>query len=151
MDPPRSLEQRTSDARSKLEVRSADAWVASASSSGTPHLVPLSFAWNGAHLIIATEKTAVTTRNIIATARARVGLGSTRDVVLVDIVLDGDISVGEASDYLPEQFARQAGWDPRSAGGEWTFLLLRPVRIQVWREANEIEGRTVMRDGTWII
>lgn len=151
MDLPRSLEQRVSDARSKLEARHADAWVASASASGTPHLVPLSFAWNGAQLIVVTEKTAVTTRNIIATARARVGLGSTRDVVMVDVVFDRDIPVGEAPDHFSEQYAHQADWDPRSAGGEFTFLLLRPVRIQVWREANEIEGRTVLRNGTWLV
>jgi hypothetical protein len=25
------------------------------------------------------------------------------------------------------------------------------VRVQAWREANEIAGRTLMRDGTWLV
>ena len=29
----------------------------------------------------------------------------------------------------------------------YVFLVLRPVRVQAWREANEIAGRTLMRDG----
>ncbi len=31
------------------------------------------------------------------------------------------------------------------------FLVLRPVRLQAWREANEIKGRTLMRDGAWVV
>lgn len=27
---------------------------------------------------------------------------------------------------------------------------LRPRTIQVWREVDEMVGRTVMRDGTWL-
>jgi hypothetical protein len=28
--------------------------------------------------------------------------------------------------------------------------VLRPERIQAWREADEIAGRTLMRDGAWL-
>jgi len=28
--------------------------------------------------------------------------------------------------------------------------VLRPVRIQAWREVNELSGRTLMRGGLWI-
>jgi hypothetical protein len=31
------------------------------------------------------------------------------------------------------------------------FLLLRPERIQAWREANEIAGRAVMQAGAWLV
>jgi hypothetical protein len=31
------------------------------------------------------------------------------------------------------------------------FQVLRPRRIQAWRESNEIPGRTLMRDGTWLV
>jgi hypothetical protein len=31
------------------------------------------------------------------------------------------------------------------------FLVLRPVRIQAWRESDEIAGRTLMRDGAWVV
>jgi hypothetical protein len=30
------------------------------------------------------------------------------------------------------------------------FVVLRPRRVQVWREVDEIAGRTIMRDGRWI-
>jgi len=29
--------------------------------------------------------------------------------------------------------------------------VLRPLRVQAWREANEIAGRTLMRDGAWLV
>jgi hypothetical protein len=34
---------------------------------------------------------------------------------------------------------------------EMLVLLLRPERAQVWRGPDEIPGRTLMRDGTWLI
>jgi len=30
------------------------------------------------------------------------------------------------------------------------FLVLRPLRIQAWREVNELPGRTLMRAGAWL-
>ena len=51
---------------------------------------------------------------------------------------------------LAERYAAQAEWDPRVAGAGYLFLVLRPERIQAWREANEIAGRTLMRAGTWL-
>jgi hypothetical protein len=30
------------------------------------------------------------------------------------------------------------------------FLVLRPQRVQAWREVDELPGRTLMRDGAWI-
>jgi len=31
------------------------------------------------------------------------------------------------------------------------FLVLRPQRIQAWREVDELPGRSLMRGGEWII
>ena len=39
----------------------------------------------------------------------------------------------------------------REEDSAFTYLVLRPVRIQAWREVNEIEGRTVMADGLWLV
>ena len=47
-------------------------------------------------------------------------------------------------------YVTQSGWDPRAAGVPFVVHVLTPVRIQAWREANEIEGRTLMRDGRWL-
>ncbi|HWE60819.1 MAG TPA: pyridoxamine 5'-phosphate oxidase family protein [Chloroflexota bacterium] len=149
MDSPRPLEQRKSDALAKLQAPQADVWVASAPQSGLAHLVPLSFAWDGAQVILAAEITAVTTRNIVETRHARLALGGTRDVVMIDAVLVQHIEAAAVPAAIAGQYAAQADWDPRSAGGNFVYMLLRPDRIQVWREVNEIAGRTVMRGGVW--
>jgi hypothetical protein len=115
------------------------------------HLVPLSFAWDGEHVIIATEATAVTTRNLAGTLRARLALGATRDVVMIDAVLVRQISLVEAPAAIAERYAAQADWDPRAADGDFVYSTLRPERVQVWCEANEIAGRTVMKGGAWLV
>ena len=51
---------------------------------------------------------------------------------------------------LGAAYAAQADWDPRLSAG-YVFFVLRPVRVQAWREANEIAGRTLMRDGSWLV
>ncbi len=142
MQPPRSAEERKADALSKLTARHADLWMASASSGGSAHLVPLSFAWDGEHVIIATDSSSVTARNIGDSGRGRLALGGTRDVVAVDVLLVECIHVAEAPRQLADRYAMQADWDPRSADGDYVYFLLRPDRIQVWREENEIAGRT---------
>jgi len=113
-------------------------------------LVPLSFAWSGDHVIIASETSAITTRNIVASERARLGLGQTRDVVMIDVVLVQNVSVREAPHAIAERYAEQADWDPRSSPG-YAYLILLPERIQAWREVSEIPGRTLMRDGAWLV
>ena len=47
-------------------------------------------------------------------------------------------------------FAARHNWDPRDEPQEYSYLLLTPRRIQSWREANELAGRTIMRDGVWL-
>jgi len=43
-----------------------------------------------------------------------------------------------------------ADWDPRGLPG-YAFLVLRPIRIQAWRESNELDGRVLMRAGDWVV
>jgi hypothetical protein len=152
---PRTVEQRTVDVMVKLSASDADVWVASASTSGSgsgaAHLVPLSLAWDGACIVVALAPTSVTARNIIGSGQARCAVGSTRDVVMVDVTLEQAVGVADASPELADAYATQADWDPRASGGEFSFLVLRPVRIQAWRDEEEIADRTVMRDGTWLI
>jgi hypothetical protein len=84
---------------------------------------------------------------------ARLGFGTTRDVVLVDAELTSSVSGGEADDdSVAERYAAQADWDPRTLADrdEYVYLVLRPHRIQVWRESNELAGRTVISDGAWV-
>lgn len=151
---PRSTEERIAFARALFTATDADAWVATASADGKEHMVPLSVAWAGDTFVVVTPERTPTARNIRASGRARLGLGSTRDVVLVDVRLDAARTVANAPDHQLHAFATQAGWDPRAddATGDvgYVVLDLTPVQVLVWRDEAEIPGRVVMRDGRWI-
>lgn len=149
----RSTEERIMYARALFTAADADAWVATASADGREHMVPLSVAWAGDTFVVVTPERTPTARNIRASGRARLGLGSTRDVVLVDVRLDAARTVANAPDHQLHAFATQAGWDPRADGdGDvgYVVLDLTPVQVLVWRDEAEIPGRVVMRDGRWI-
>ena len=150
MEPPRTFDQRVADTRALLAKQHADIWVATAAPDGDVHLVPLSYAWTGTQIVLSTDSTMVTARNLVASRKARLGTGHTRDVVMIDAELESVHSVGEAPDEVADVFAEQSDWDARTAGDPYVFLLLRPTRIQAWREANELTGRTLMRDGEWL-
>jgi hypothetical protein len=148
----RSFEERKEDALAILSAPAADAWVATASDDGTVHLVPLSIGWTGDRIVLVTLSRSPTVRNLAATRRTRAGLGGTRDVVMVDAELAGDHPLADAPSGLVETFANQSGWDPRDEPDvdAYRVLELRPTGIQAWREANELAGRTLMRDGAWL-
>ena len=145
---PRPTEQRVADTIAKLAEPNADVWVASAGPDGA-HLVPLSLAWIDERVVIALPTDSVTARNIAASGRARLAVGPTRDVVMIDAELDASHPVDDAPASIADGYAAQADWDPRGQPG-YRFLAFRPRRLQAWREANEIAGRTLMRDGTWV-
>jgi hypothetical protein len=151
---PRTLEQRRADTLAKLTAPAADVWVATAAADAGGHassyLVPLSLAWIDERIVLATEADSVTARNITGQGRARLGLGPTRDVVMIDAELEQAYSLDQVPVDLARRYAEQADWDPRKAGDKMRFLVLRPHRIQAWREVNELPGRTLMRDGAWI-
>lgn len=148
---PRDPRTRKADTLAKLRAPAADAWVASAA-DGAAHLVPLSLAWLADRAVLALDETSLTARNVAAAGGARLGLGPTRDVVIVDAVLERTVPVAGAPPELADGYAAQADWDPRTdAGDGYVYLVLRPVRIQAWREANELAGRTLMRDGAWLV
>ena len=144
-EPPRSLQQRIADTRARLEA-DEDIWVASASPGGVPYMVPLSFWWDGTALIIANPAKSPTSRNLEATGRTRVGLGLTRDVVIIEATV---VRV-EPTTELGDSFAAKAGFDPRQDTEPYAYFRITPQRIQAWREANELTGRTLMRRGAWL-
>lgn len=146
---PRDALTRKADTLRMLATPGIDVWVATASADSAAHLVPLSLAWVGERAVVALEASSLTARNLLRTGRARLAVGPTRDVVMVDAELERWVEVGDEP-ALGAAFVGQADWDPRRAEG-YVFLVLRPVRVQAWREANEIEGRTLMRDGRWLV
>jgi hypothetical protein len=146
---PRDAATRKADTLAMLATPAIDVWVATASEAGGPHLVPLSLAWVDGRVVIAVPETSVTARNVTRSGGARLAVGPTRDVVMIEAVLDRAVAVAD-DDSLGAAYAGQADWDPRSDSG-YVFLVLRPLRVQAWREADELSGRTLMRDGVWLV
>jgi hypothetical protein len=147
--PPRDAVTRKAHTMAMWATPEIDVWVASASPEGEAHLVPLSLAWIDDRLVIAVKDNSRTARDIAASGRARMAIGPTRDVTMVDAHLEKMVEVDAAPD-LGAAYAAQADWDPRGSAG-YVFLVLRPERVQAWREADEIAGRTIMRDGEWLV
>ena len=146
---PRSRAQRRQDTEHRL-AHDVDLWVASASSDGVPYLIPLSFDWDGDVLLMATPRASPTARNLAAGGTVRLALGPTRDVT----VIDGLVEVLDL-DALPAQraeaFAGRAGFDPRPLTTPYCWLVVSPRGVQAWREADELPGRELMRDGQWLV
>lgn len=147
-EPPRSLEQRTRDTLARL-TDDTDLWVATADGSGIPYLIPLSFHWDGTDLLLATPADSVTARNLTGGGRTRLGVGPTRDLVIIEGDLRRTEPAGEIDEATAQAFADKTGFDPRREKG-MAYFWIRPVRIQAWREANELSGRTLMRNGEWL-
>lgn len=123
--------------------------MASSSPEDGPYLVPLSFHWDGGTLLLATPAASPTGRNLAAARTVRLGLGPTRDVTMIE----GDVEVLELGDLDAARaaaFAAHAGFDPREATGTYRWFRVTPRRIQAWREADELAGRDLMRDGRWL-
>jgi len=140
------MAQRKADVLAMLQCH-VDAWVASGGEK--PYLVPLSFLWDGESLLFATPTDSPTGRNLAATRTVRLGLGHTRDVVMVE----GDVEVLEIDALLPEmgdRFAAHTGFDPRALATPYRWFRVSPRRIQAWREANELPDRELIRDGRWL-
>jgi hypothetical protein len=146
---PRSRPRRRRDTEHRL-TRDVDLWVASASADGAPYLVPLSFDWDGEALLVATPTDSPTGRNLAATRAARLGLGHTRDVSMID----GEVEVLEI-DALPQErgdrFVAPTGFDPRAEDTPYRWFRISLRRIQAWREVNELPDRELMRDGRWLV
>ena len=145
----RSPEERKSDALSKLAAIEDNVWVASASLDDAVHLIPVTHTWNGSQVVLATESQSRTAANVTVNPRVRLALGETRDVVMIDAVLIESVPTAGAPAALADGYAAQAGWDPRTDSGGYVYLVFRPERIQVWREGENLTGRTVMRNGEW--
>ncbi|MFJ8106132.1 pyridoxamine 5'-phosphate oxidase family protein [Streptomyces sp. NPDC096132] len=148
--PARTPKQRKHDTLHRLE-HDVDVWVATAAEDGSaPHLVPLSFVWDGAVLLIATRATTPTGRHLRAGGVARLALGPPDDVVVIE-----GTAVPVPPAELPEEdaeiFAGKTGFDPRELAAPCLYFRILPQRVQAWRAREEDEGVEVMRDGTWLV
>jgi hypothetical protein len=146
---PRSAAERKADTLALLESEQ-DVWVATAGADGRAHLVPLSLWWDGEIATVTTTANAPTARNAAASGQARLAVGTTRDVVVLETAAEV-LAASAAPPEVRTGFVDHCGWDPEWNDGEWVYLRLRPQRVQAWREADEMDGRTLMRDGRWLV
>jgi hypothetical protein len=142
--PPRPRAQRIADTRARLE-HDIDCWVASADEAGNAHLVPFSYAWLDETVVLAMPPANKSAVNLLRAGVARLALDGTRDVVLVE----GTVAEG-VDDATQDAYVRHAGWDPRTESTQYIWLRVTPLHIQAWREANELRGRTLMKEGAWL-
>jgi len=151
MTPPaRTAQQRKADTLRRLE-QDTDAWVATADpGSGTPYMVPLSFLWDGATVLIATPAASPTSRNLQATGKVRLAIGPTRDLVLIEGTVQAVTAAADIPAGAGDAFAVKTGFDPRELTDGYAYFHIRPLRVQAWREVNELVGRDLMRDGDWV-
>ncbi|MEA2484984.1 MAG: hypothetical protein QOD46_95 [Actinomycetota bacterium] len=146
---PRSRSERRRDTEHRL-THDIDVWVASASADGAPYLVPLSFDWEDGALLIATPADSPTGRNLSASRSARLGLGHTRDVTMIDGEVEV-LDIGALPRERGDRFAARSGFDPRPLATPYRWFRISPRRIQAWREENELSDRELMRDGRWLV
>lgn len=146
--PARTAKQRKQDVLDRLE-QDVDAWVATAGDEGgMPYLVPLSFLWEGTTLLLATPAASPTGRNLQTTGNIRLGVGATRDVVLIEGTVD---VLADIPDQIGDAFAGKTGFDPRELASAYLYFRVHPKRLQAWREVNELDGRDLMRGGQWVV
>jgi nitroimidazol reductase NimA-like FMN-containing flavoprotein (pyridoxamine 5'-phosphate oxidase superfamily) len=146
---PRTAAQRRADTEHRL-THDVDAWVATADDATTPRLAPLSFLWDGSTLLLATSVAGASGRNLAANRTVQLGIGLTRDVVLVQ----GTVEVVPRDTLSTEEgdaFAAKTGFDPRTIRSEYAYYRVRPTTVQAWREEDELAGRWLMRDGVWLV
>lgn len=147
----RTAQQRVRDTRRRL-ARDVDCWVATAGSEGgSPYLVPLSFLWYDGALVLATPAESPTGCNLARSRIARIGVGRTRDVVLIEAEVTSVTPASEVDHAVGEAFAAKTGFDPRTLRAAYSYFRAEPRVVQAWREANELAGREIMRAGRWVV
>lgn len=98
--------------------------------------MPLSFDWDGTSLLLATGERSIAGRGLASGAGVRIGLGATRDVVMVDGLVEA-VPTAVLDPAEADRFAQRTGFDPRETSGSYLFFRVVPSRIQAWREENE--------------
>lgn len=146
---PRAPGQRKREALERL-ARDGDAWVATADAGGEPCLVPLAFWWDGEAVWLATRENNPTGRNLCSSGRVRLSFGHTRDVVLVHGTARM-LTRQELPAEVGDAFAAKDGWDPREDHPSYVFFRVAPRTLQAWGTRAEMKGRTLMRNGEWVV
>jgi len=142
----RPLGARSTDARERL-ADSHQLWLATGNSRGA-HLIPVAYVLDDGLVVTATGEDSRTVANLRETGRARLGLGATDDVVMVDVNLDAFVPPAEMPTGVANRYAA-VSHDPRTMPG-YTYIRFRPHRVQAWNGYHEFAGRTLMLNGQWL-
>lgn len=146
MTAPRPLDDRITAAQRRL-TDTHQLWLATGGDGG-PHMIPVAFVSDEEQIVTATAERSRTVANLRESQRARLALGTTDDVVMVDASLERFETVPEMSHPVADRFAA-VSHDPRQMSG-YLYIRFFPTRIQVWSGYHEFAGRTVMLDGKWL-
>lgn len=144
---PRSLLERRAAALDKLRSTN-NMWLATASDGRGPHLIPLSYSWDGSALTTATLENSRTVKNVRVQPRVRAAIGGTGDVLMIDATAT-IAGVTEVDRRAADAYAQASGNDPRTMSS-FIYVQLVPQRMQIWNGREEFTGRTVMRQGVWL-
>ncbi len=69
------------------------------------------------------------------------------------VLIEGDVEPldpAEIATDVADHFAATTGFDPRRQTTPYLYLRIKPQRVQAWREANELDGRELIRAGRWL-
>jgi pyridoxamine 5'-phosphate oxidase-like protein len=144
----RTKAQRREDTLALLEGRN-QLWICTVAQQ--PYMVPMSYAWDGHRITIATNTDTPTAQHLFETGVARLAIGETFDVVMIDARVETAVDVHAAPSDLADAYAAHSDWDPRTGTAvPATFFVLAPSEIYAWREAFERPQRTLMRAGDWL-
>ncbi|HEY3086318.1 MAG TPA: pyridoxamine 5'-phosphate oxidase family protein [Candidatus Dormibacteraeota bacterium] len=143
----RDTATRKADVLAALE-KQGKYWLVSADVAGRPHVIAVSAWWDGDELVVTTNGSSITARNLAMNPVVKLAGGDPSDAIVIDAAVI-DSSGVEDSAELAGGFKAAMGWDPREMDG-WMFFRLRPTRIQAFRGYDEIEGRDVMVRSRWL-
>jgi hypothetical protein len=73
--------------------------------------------------LIATPASSPTSRNLQATGNVRLGIGPTRDLVLIEGTARA-VQASEITDEIGDAFAAKTGFDPRQLASPYTYFRL---------------------------
>ena len=124
-------------------------WLATAPTGGRPHMIGVSGLWNGHEMIVTTQGTSVTAKNMAMNPLVTLAWGDPADAIVIQAQMLDSIPVEDAAD-IARDWEKAMGWDAREMDA-WVFFRLRPTRIQAFRGYDEIEGRDVMVRSSWVI
>jgi len=92
--------------------------------------------------VLATPRSSPTATNLLRAGVARVGVGPTRDVVLVG----GHVTEG-VDDATVDAHTEHTGFDARTEAGDYVYLRVTPTETRAWREAKALRAAADARGG----